>query len=313
MERHRLLGLSPAGFHALSYTLWRPAAAGQGAPDRAVICVHGLTRNGRDFDPLAGALAEAGFLVACPDMVGRGKSDWLAAPEGYGLPQYCADVTNLIARLGVDRVDWVGTSMGGLIGMMLAAQANTPLGRLVLNDVGPFIPQAALARIASYAGTDPRFADLAEAEDYLRQIHAPFGLSDAHWRHLAEHSVRPAGDDSAADDAIGDHTLGEGAGGERLDGLRLHYDPAILTSLGTEPFEDVDLWPIWDKIERDVLVVRGAESDLLLAETAAEMATRGPRTEVVEIPGCGHAPGLMDPQQIALVRDWLLAGGVTRW
>jgi pimeloyl-ACP methyl ester carboxylesterase len=298
MERHRLLGLSPAGFHALSYTLWRPSAAGEGAPDRAVICVHGLTRNGRDFDPLAGALAEAGFLVVCPDMVGRGKSEWLAAPEGYGLPQYCADVTSLIARLGVERVDWVGTSMGGLIGMMLAAQANTPLGRLVLNDVGPFIPQAALARIASYAGADPWFADLAEAEDYLREIHAPFALSDAHWRHLTEHSVRPA--DELADD---------GRGG----GLRLHYDPAILTSLGTEPFEDVDLWPVWDKIEQDVLVVRGAESDLLLAETAAEMAARGPRAEVVEIPGCGHAPGLMDPQQIAVVRDWLLAGGVTRW
>ncbi len=298
MERHRLLGLSLAGFHALSYTLWRPAVAGKGAPDRVVICVHGLTRNGRDFDPLARALAEAGFLVVCPDMVGRGESDWLAAPEGYGLPQYCADVTSLIARLGVERVDWVGTSMGGLIGMTLAAQANTPLGRLVLNDVGPFIPQAALARIASYAGTDPRFADLAEAEAYLREIHAPFALSDAHWRHLTEHSVRPA--DELADDGRG-------------SSLRLHYDPAILTSLGTEPFEDIDLWALWDEIEREVLVLRGAESDLLLAETAEEMTERGPRAEVVEIPGCGHAPGLMDPQQIGLVRDWLLAGRVTRW
>ncbi len=132
MERHRLLGLSPAGFHALSYTLWRPSAAGEGAPDRAVICVHGLTRNGRDFDPLAGALAEAGFLVVCPDMVGRGKSEWLAAPEGYGLPQYCADVTSLIARLGVERVDWVGTSMGGLIGMMLAASGISLLAQVQL-------------------------------------------------------------------------------------------------------------------------------------------------------------------------------------
>jgi pimeloyl-ACP methyl ester carboxylesterase len=293
MERHRLLGLSPAGFHALSYTLWRPSDAGPGAPRRVVICVHGLTRNGRDFDPLAGALAAAGFLVVCPDMVGRGRSDWLAAPEGYGLPQYCADVTNLIARLEVERVDWVGTSMGGLIGMTLAAQANTPLGRLVVNDIGPFIPKAAVERIASYAGTDPRFADLAEAEAYLREIHAPFALSDAHWRHLSEHSVRPAGED------VG----GEKTGG----GLRLHYDPAILTSLGTEPFEDVDLWPVWDRIEQDVLVLRGAESDLLLAETATEMAARGPLAEVVEISGCGHAPGLMDPHQISLVRDWLLA------
>jgi pimeloyl-ACP methyl ester carboxylesterase len=291
MERHRLLGLSPAGFHALSYTLWRPSAIGDAAPDRVVICVHGLTRNGRDFDPLARALAEAGFLVVCPDMVGRGESDWLAAPEGYGLPQYCADVTSLIARLGVERVDWVGTSMGGLIGMTLAVQAKTPLGRLVLNDVGPFIPQAALARIASYAGTDPRFADLAEAEDYLREIHAPFGLSDEHWRHLTEHSVRPAGE--LADDGRG-------------SSLRLHYDPAILTSLGTEPFEDIDLWALWDEIEREVLVLRGAESDLLLAETAGEMASRGPGAKVVEIAGCGHAPALMDEHQIGLVRDWLM-------
>ena len=178
MERHRLLGLSPAGFHALSYTLWRPSAAGEGAPRRVVICLHGVTRNARDFDPLADALAAAGFLVVCPDMVGRGESDWLSAPEGYGLPQYCADVTSLIACLGVERVDWVGTSMGGLIGMTLAAQAKTPLGRLVLNDVGPFIPQVAIARIASYAGSDPRFADLAEAEAYLLEF---FGVTRVVW------------------------------------------------------------------------------------------------------------------------------------
>jgi pimeloyl-ACP methyl ester carboxylesterase len=294
MERRRLLGLSPAGFHGLSYVVWRPTADGPAAPGRVVICVHGLTRNARDFDSLAGALAAAGFLVVCPDMAGRGDSDWLAQPEGYGLPQYCADVTDLIARLDIDRVDWVGTSMGGLIGMMLAAQANTPLRRMVVNDIGPFIPKAAISRIASYAGTDPRFTDLAEAEAYHREVHAPFGLSAAHWRHLAEHSVRPAGGEPA----------GEGAKG----GLRLHYDPAILTAFGAGPIEDVDLWPVWDRIEQAVLVLRGAQSDLLLAETAAEMAVRGPRAEVVEIPGCGHAPGLMDPAQIALVRDWLLAG-----
>jgi len=295
MERHRLLGLSPAGFHALSYTLWRPAPAGEGTTDRVVICVHGLTRNARDFDSLARALSQAGLLVVCPDMVGRGDSDWLAAPDGYGLPQYCADVNSLIARLGVERVDWVGTSMGGLIGMTLAAQAKTPVGRLVINDIGPFIPKAAVARIASYAGSDPRFADLTEAEARLREIHAPFDLSDEHWRHLAEHSVRPADNDAS------------GSAGDKP--LRFHYDPTILASFGTAPYEDIDLWPLWDAVGRDVLVLRGAESDLLLAETAAEMTRRGPRAEVVEISGCGHAPGLMDPQQIALVRDWLLADG----
>jgi pimeloyl-ACP methyl ester carboxylesterase len=285
MERHRLLGLSPAGFHHLSYVVWPPSAA-SAATGRVVICVHGLTRNARDFDFLARDLADAGYLVVCPDMVGRGESDWLAVPQGYGLPQYCADVTDLIARLDVERVDWVGTSMGGMIGMTLAAQANAPLGRLVLNDIGPFIPKSALERIASYAGSDPRFADLAEAEAYLREIHAPFALTDAHWRYLTEHSVRPA-------DANG--------------GLRLHYDPAVLGAFGTAPFEDVDLWALWERVTQDVLVLRGRESDLLLAETAREMAARGPRAEVVEIPGCGHAPMLMDPRQIAVVRDWLLA------
>ncbi len=295
MEHHRLLGLSPSGFHSIAYTLWRPPEGAERSPRRAVICVHGLTRNGRDFDFLASALAEAGVLVACPDMVGRGMSDWLAAPEGYGLPQYCADVTALIARLEVERVDWVGTSMGGLVGMTLAAQAKTPLGRVVINDIGPFVPRAAIERIASYAGSDPRFANLAEAEARLREVHAPFRLSDAHWRHLAEHSVRPADDDAL-----------ETGGGKRL---RFHYDPAVLASFGAAPYEDIDLWPIWDAVDRDVLVLRGAESDLLLAETAAEMARRGPRAEVVEISGCGHCPGLMDPQEIALVRDWLLADG----
>jgi pimeloyl-ACP methyl ester carboxylesterase len=285
MERHRLLGLSPAGFHHLSYVVWPPSAA-DAAAGRVVVCVHGLTRNARDFDFLARDLADAGFLVVCPDMVGRGESDWLAVPQGYGMPQYCADVTDLIARLDVERVDWVGTSMGGMIGMTLAAQANAPIGRLVLNDIGPFIPKSALERIASYAGSDPRFADLAEAEAYLREIHAPFALTDAQWRYLTEHSVRPV-------DANG--------------GLRLHYDPAVLSTFGTAPFGDVDLWALWERVTQDVLVLRGGESDLLLAETAREMAARGPRAEVVEIPGCGHAPMLMDPRQIAVVRDWLLA------
>ena len=283
MERRYLLGLSASGFHRLSYTLWQPA--GGRTPRRAVVCVHGLTRNARDFDFLAAALAEAGCLVACADVVGRGESDWLAGPTGYGYPQYLADLTALLARLEVDRVDWVGTSMGGLCGIMLAAQPKTPLGRLVVNDIGPFIPKEALERIAGYAGKDPRFADLAEAEAYLRRVHAPFRLSEAHWRHLAEHSVRPA----------------EGGG------LRLHYDPGILHTFGEGPYEDVDLWATWDAVRLPVLVLRGSESDLLLPETAREMQTRGPKAKVVEIPGCGHAPGLMDPGEIALLRDWLLA------
>jgi len=275
------LGLSAGGFHRLAYVEW-----GAASHDRTALCVHGLTRSGRDFDALAGVLARDGLRVACPDVVGRGRSDRLADPAGYGYPQYLADMNALIARLDAPQVDWIGTSMGGLIGMMLAAQPNTPLRRLVINDVGPFIPKAALARIGEYVGRDPRFADLAAAEAYLREIHAPFGaLTDQQWRHLTEHSVAAA----------------EGGG------YRLGYDPAIAAPFRDAEPEDVDLWALWDLIAIPVLVLRGAESDLLPAETAAEMAARGPRAEVAEIRGCGHAPALMDEHQIALVRDWLLA------
>ena len=279
----RLRCLSPGGFHTMAFREW-------GAPDadRVVVCVHGLTRNCRDFDTLAAALAKAGCRVVCPDVVGRGDSDWLDDPNCYGFPQYLADMTALLARLEVEAVDWVGTSMGGLIGMMMAAQPGTPLRRLVLNDVGPFLPKAALEHIGAYVGHDPRFADLAAAEAYIRGIHAGFGaLADHEWRHLAQTSV------VAAEDG------GNGA-------LRLRYDPGIGAGFRARPIDDVDLWAVWDRVTVSCLVLRGADSGLLLPETAAEMTRRGPRAELAEIAGCGHAPALMDPAQITLLRDWLL-------
>ena len=276
-----LLGLSASGFHRMVYWEWGdPEAA------RTVVCVHGLTRNGRDFDALAAALAAAGCRVVCPDVVGRGESDWLENPAGYGYPQYLADLTALIARLDAERLDWVGTSMGGLIGMMLAAQNKTPLRRMVMNDVGPFIPKAALERLTDYLGKDPAFPDRAAAEAYLREVHAPFGaLANAHWAHLTEHSIRPA-------DA---------------GGFRLRYDPRIAQAFDPQKIEDVDLWAIWDALSVPVLVLRGAESDLWLAETAAEMTRRGPKATLAEVPGCGHAPALMDERQIAILTEFLLA------
>lgn len=270
--------LSGSGFHRMAYYEWGAADAA-----RTVVCVHGLTRNGRDFDTLAAALADAGYRVVCPDVAGRGASDWLSAPADYGFPQYLADMTALIARLDVAWVDWIGTSMGGLIGMMLAARPETPLRRLVINDVGPFIPKAALERIGTTLGTDPVFADMNAAEAHLRTIHAPFGaLTDAQWRHLTEHSLRPV----------------EG-------GFKLRYDPMIGEAVREEPPGDVDLWPVWDAIGCPTLVLRGARSDLLLAETAEEMRGRGPGADVVAIPGCGHAPALMDERQIGIVSNWL--------
>lgn len=278
MSERSFLGLSAAGFHRVAYTQW----GRDDAP--AVLCVHGLTRNGRDFDPLALALADR-RRVACPDVVGRGKSAWLPVPALYGYPQYCADMAALIARMGVDQVDWVGTSMGGLIGMTLAAQPNSPIRRLVINDVGPLISKAGLQRIADYVGKDPVFEDVAAVEAYLRFTLMGFGrLTDGQWRHLAEHSAR-----------------------QRPDGLLgLAYDPGIADAFKAQPMQDVDLWALWDRLTCPVLVLRGADSDLLTAETAEEMTRRGPGARIIEIPHTGHAPALMSEEQIAVVRSFLL-------
>jgi pimeloyl-ACP methyl ester carboxylesterase len=277
MKTGSFLGLGPRGFHRVAYVEW-----GEQPAPRTVLCVHGLTRNGRDFDRLASVLSQR-WRVVCPDVVGRGRSDWLADPAGYGYPQYLSDMTALISRLDVTSVDWIGTSMGGLIGMMLAAQPQSPIRRLVLNDVGPLVPEAALRRIASYVGLDPRFGSVGDLENHLRKVHEPFGaLSDADWRHLALQGYR------------------------RLENgqFALAYDPGIANAFKGK-IADVDLWPVWDAIACPVLVLRGARSDLLLAETAAEMTRRGPQAEVVEIAEAGHAPGLMSTEQIHILRDWL--------
>jgi pimeloyl-ACP methyl ester carboxylesterase len=280
--QREILCLSETGFHRLAYRAW-----GASDSDRVVIAVHGLTRNAQDFDELAAALATAGFYVVCPDIVGRGQSEPLADPAGYGYPQYMADMTALLARLDVAEVDWIGTSMGGLIGMMLAALPQTPIRRLVVNDIGPFIPKEALEDILTYVGKDPLFPDLATAETYFRTTYAPFGpMSDSQWREMARASTRPA----------------EG-------GFRLNYDPRIAEPFRDAPVKDIDLWSLWDRISGPVLSLRGELSTLLLRETAEEMARRGPRSEIREIADCGHAPSLKTDGQIALVLDWLEQAG----
>lgn len=277
LSEHRVLSLSSAGFHHIAYAQW-------GADNEPVlICVHGLTRTGRDFDALAETL-EPHYRIACPDVVGRGRSDWLPDPELYEYPQYLTDMTALIARLKADTLDWVGTSMGGIIGLLLAAQTNTPIRRLVLNDIGPFIPRSALESIGDYLGKAPNFPNLEAVADYLSQIHTGFGpLTREQWMHLARTSARPDGD----------------------GGYRLAYDPRIAQSASAQP-QDVNLWEYWDRIRCPVLVLRGAASDLLLPETLAEMKTRGPRhVDSVEFQGVGHVPMLMSADQIGAVRDWL--------
>jgi pimeloyl-ACP methyl ester carboxylesterase len=274
-------GLSPSGFHRLHYFEW-------GARDaEVVVCVHGLTRNAHDFDRLASRLADR-YRVVAVDVVGRGGSAWLTDPAHYTYAQYQADMNALLARLDVDRVHWIGTSMGGLIGMFLAALPGAPIASLLLNDAGPFIPKAALQRIASYVG-DPRFFSLQELARHLRTVLAPFGpLTDQDWAHLARHGHR---------------VLPDGA-------LGMAYDPAIAQNLA-KAILDVDLWPFWDRVSCRTLVFRGAESDLLSAETALQMRERGPRARVVTFPGIGHAPALMADDQIEIVAQWLASGGET--
>jgi len=280
MQSKHVLCLNPFGFHGMHYTEW-----GDRSADRTAVCVHGLTRNARDFDPLAAALSTRS-RVACPDVAGRGESDWLPVASAYSYPQYCADMTVLIGRLGAELVDWVGTSMGGLIGMTMAAHPNTPIRRLVLNDVGPFIAKAALQRIATYVGQRPRFASLQALETYLRQVYAPFGkLTDEDWRSIAQYSQRPLPDGEIA----------------------LHHDPKIAENAQAGADKDVDLWALWDKIACPVLVIRGAQSDLLSKETAEDMTRRGPGARLVEIEGAGHAPALRSAREIELIREFLEA------
>ncbi|MRG73361.1 alpha/beta fold hydrolase [Alphaproteobacteria bacterium HT1-32] len=275
---HYCYGIGPGGFHRQAYQDWQ-------GPDRhpLTVCVHGLTRNSRDFDCLAAELSKQRHVV-CPDIVGRGESDWMRLSSTYSYPNYVSDMAMLINRLGVDEVDWVGTSMGGLIGMMMAASNRSPVRRLVLNDVGPMIPKQALSRILDYLGQEFEFSSLDHIEAHLRLVHAPFGqLTDQQWRQMAEHSARQDDDGN----------------------WRLHYDPAIAEPLLAAPLQDVDLWAVWDQIKCPVLVIRGGDSDLLLPETAEEMTRRGPKADLITIADVGHAPALMDAEQINLIRDWL--------
>jgi len=272
---------SPRGLHRMSYLEW-----GDARNRDVVICVHGLTRNARDFDDLARALSVR-FRVVCPDVAGRGDSDRLADPMLYAVPQYVADMVTLIARLDVEAVSWVGTSMGGLIGMALAAQQGTPIRRFILNDAGPVISLASLQRIGSYVGNAPVFPAIEQAEAYVRVICAPFGPhSDAQWRQITEAWMK-----------------------KDADGWRPNYDPRIAEVFrATMPEKDMELWPLYDAVRCPTLVLRGEQSDLLSKKTALDMAARGPKAKVVEIRGVGHAPTLMHQDQIALVRDFLMEG-----
>jgi pimeloyl-ACP methyl ester carboxylesterase len=270
--------------HRMAYTEW-------GDPENpaVLLCVHGLTRTGRDFDTVAATLSRR-YRVVCPDVVGRGQSDWLDDQRRYVVDQYVADMVTLIARLGVEQVDWFGTSMGGLIGMVLASVARSPISRLLLNDIGPTMEAEALQRIGSYVGKPISFASEQEGIDYLTKVSISFGShTPEQWRELNRPLLR-----------------------ERDGQWGLHYDPRIAAPLLAETSElaaqgQAALWRCFESIEVPVLVVRGAESDLLTPATVEEMRQRGRHVTSVEVAGVGHAPSFIDPVQVAIADSFFAA------
>lgn len=286
---------SAAQGHRMAYWEWN--ATGDPAHPHVIVCAHGLSRQGRDFDVLARTLSTHARVI-CPDVVGRGKSDWLADPMNYQIPMYAADMLALLAQVHaqapISTLDWVGTSMGGLIGLVLAGQPDlplsTPLRRLVLNDVGPEMQWEGLARIGQYLGAPVHFESLEQAAQALWAVSSSFGPhTPAQWLELSRAMVRPA----------------EGGG------LTLHYDPGIAA-----PFRVLDaqavqagevlLWQLYRQTRAQVLLLRGAQSDLLSEATAQQMTTSGPHARLVEFAGVGHAPTLVAPDQVRVVRDFLL-------
>jgi len=255
---------------------------------RVVICAHGYSGNGRDFDFLARELSRDARVV-CPDMAGRGRSAWLPNSLAYNFPQFLSDLRALIAELGAPGVEWVGTSMGGLLGLLLAAEPRSPIARLVLNDVGAFVPADALARIGRNLRAPERFESMAALAAHVRHTHREWGpMADEHWSHLARHAAR------------------------RLpDGYALHYDPRIASFMQPTPFAPgLSLWSAWHRVRCPVLLVRGRTSRIFPAEVAETMLLVKPRTEYAEIANAGHAPSLMAPQQIAIVGEFLKRGAV---
>jgi len=276
--------LDTRGLHRAAYWEW-----GDAANPKVLVCAHGLSRQGRDFDTLAQALLTE-YRVVCPDVVGRGQSDWLADPMGYQLAAYVADMVTLLARVDAQTVHWIGTSMGGLIGLGLASLPRSPIQRLVLNDVGPTIQPEAIQRIGSYLGLPMHWASLEEAADYMLTISKGFGTHTRdQWLALTRPMLKPDG-----------------------GGFKPHYDPQIALPFRAMTPEmaaagEANLWKAYDAVTCPTLLLRGAESDLLTRETALAMTQRGPHARLHEFSGVGHAPMLVAPEQIAVVREFLVA------
>ena len=282
--------------HRMAYWQW-----GDPQASHTIVCVHGLSRQGRDFDVLAQALvgrSTSPLRIVCPDVVGRGKSDYLADPQGYQLPTYVADMLQLVAQLKPSTLDWVGTSMGGLIGMLLCAYApsvGASVRRLVLNDVGPVIQWQALQRIGQYLGKSGQYATVQEAADAMWAISSSFGPhTPAQWLALSQSMLKPVPSPQGGTAFV------------------LHYDPAIALPFGSTTEQQAKegealLWQAYDAISAQTLLLRGAQSDLLSEVTAQQMTQRGPKAQLVEFAGVGHAPTLIASDQVDTVANFVLA------
>ncbi|MBL4743107.1 MAG: alpha/beta hydrolase [Cycloclasticus sp.] len=278
IETQYITSCSAGGLHQIAYTEW-----GQKDNPNVLVCSHGLTRNKHDFDALASTLS-ATHRVICFDLPGRGESDWLKDKMAYDYTQYTVDALMVIARTGAKKVDWLGTSMGGLLGMALASLEQSPINRLILNDVGPFVPKAALLRIAEYVGKQPQFKTAEELGRYIKTIYAGFGdLTDEQWAAMLQHGQRILDD--------GQHTL--------------NYDPDIAQVFTNKPLEDVNLWPLWAFIKQPTLIIRGENSDLLDSETATKMVETHSNAQLIEIPNTAHSPALMNDNDISPIQQWL--------
>lgn len=281
-SRHFLFGLGFHGFHRINYLEWGNDAEFQN--QETLLCVHGLTRNARDFDFLAGKMCEQ-YRVVCPDVVGRGDSDHLFSDEAYNYLQYNADMNALIARLGVTEVNWIGTSMGGIIGMVLASVAQSPIRRLVVNDIGPEVSRDALVSIAQYIGKSEEYGTVKEAEAYLRKIYHEFApMSDDDWAQMAKYSTKRT-----------EHGT-----------YKMKFDPRIGDAFRDSiSYFNVDMWDTWEKISCPVLILRGKKSSFLTEETANRMLECGPETTLVEFDDTGHTPTLRNDEQVDVIAEWL--------
>jgi pimeloyl-ACP methyl ester carboxylesterase len=269
--------VNPGGTHEIVYSEF------PGDPQKTVICVHGLSRNGRDFDWLALALSIAGYRVICPDMAGRGRSKKFENPAFYNYPQYISDLTILMQKTNTVSCDWIGTSMGGLIGMMIGVQPATPIKKLVINDIGPFVSKESLEHIRNYVGLNPIYPDWESFYESFKKRMVPFGLKNSAERDFMAHI-------SAEENLMG--------------GYRVNYDTNIIAGMGDGPLADLDLWAMWTLVKQKMLILHGADSDVLSNDTLHQMMINKQAT-AVSFAGIGHAPALLSADQISVVKNWL--------